>query len=272
MTAHWAHLGAVIALAIVTIAIAQAVTAVIAWRVGRVSVVDVTWGLGLAAVAVVTALGTGLTGAGIDWRRGLIAALISVWGCRLGWHIWAKQRAKPGEDPRYAELLGGRALADGGFAVAIRAVFGVQGLSMVVVSLPVLAAMATPTRALWAIWVGAAVWMAGFAFEVIGDAQLAAYRANPDRGPVLDTGLWAWTRHPNYFGDACVWWGIWLIGGVASGWLAGLVTIVGPIAMTYFLAYATGARLLEKSMMTRPGYREYASRTSMFLPRPPRRR
>jgi steroid 5-alpha reductase family enzyme len=86
----------------------------------------------------------------------------------------------------------------------------------------------------------------------------------------MDRGLWRYTRHPNYFGDACVWWGLWLVGGLASGWAVALVTVLAPVAMTYFLVFATGARLLEREMMTRPGYPEYAARTPMFVPRPTR--
>jgi steroid 5-alpha reductase family enzyme len=88
---------------------------------------------------------------------------------------------------------------------------------------------------------------------------------------VLDTGLWRYTRHPNYFGDACVWWGLWVAAALSSGWLPALLTVVAPGAMTYFLAFATGARLLEQTMLQRPGYPEYAARTSMFVPLPPRR-
>lgn len=118
--------------------------------------------------------------------------------------------------------------------------------------------------------VGALVWVVGVGFEAVGDAQLAAYKRTPDRPTVLDTGLWRYTRHPNYFGDACVWWGIWLI-GAATAWWVGPATAIAPVAMTYFLVHATGARLLEQTMMKRPGYPEYAARTSMFLPLPPRR-
>jgi steroid 5-alpha reductase family enzyme len=122
--------------------------------------------------------------------------------------------------------------------------------------------------------VGALVWAVGLFFEAVGDAQLAAYRSRPrdQRPQVLDTGLWAWTRHPNYFGDACVWWGLWLAGGLASGWVAGLATVIAPLAMTWFLSEATGAKLIEQTMMQRPGYPEYAARTARFLPRPPRGR
>ena len=108
----------------------------------------------------------------------------------------------------------------------------------------------TTSRWTWLVWVGVAVWLVGFLFEVVGDAQLAAYKATPreSRPPILDTGLWGWTRHPNYFGDACVWWGLWLAGALATGWLPGLLTVVAPAAMTYFIRNVTGARLLERTM------------------------
>jgi steroid 5-alpha reductase family enzyme len=119
---------------------------------------------------------------------------------------------------------------------------------------------------------GVLVWGLGVVFESVGDAQLAAYKRDPDRGPILDRGLWAWTRHPNYFGDACVWWGIWLAGGAASGWLPALLTVVSPLAMTHFIRNVTGAKLLERTMSTRPGWDEYAARVPLFFPRPPHRR
>lgn len=258
----WAVLG----YAALAVALAQVITAVIAWRINRVSVVDVTWGLGFVAAAIAA----DLAGDGTPWRRRILVAMVIIWGLRLALHVRGKQRKHSGEDPRYAELLG-KPLRQGGFPIALRKVFLIQGLSMLLVSLPVLAGMTMDVRWTWLVWLGVAVWAIGLFFETVGDAQLEAYKKDPDRGPVMDKGLWAWTRHPNYFGDACVWWGIWLAGGLASGWLSGLVTIIGPIAMTYFLAFATGARLLEKTMMARPGYPEYAARTSMFFPLPPRR-
>ena len=121
----------------------------------------------------------------------------------------------------------------------------------------------------WVAWLGVVVWLVGVAFEAVGDAQLAAFKRDPaNRGRVMDRGLWGWTRHPNYFGDAAVWWGVWLVS--AEAW-PGVLTVLSPVAMTYFLVFATGARLLEKSMMKRPGYPEYAARTSMFFPLPPKR-
>ncbi len=240
-------------------AIAMVITAVVARRVGRYSVVDVTWGLALAACALACAvLGSG-------WLPWLLVALVAVWGVRLSWHIWQRSRGH-GEDPRYEALLDG-----GGFGVAVRKVFLLQGAAIWFVAWPLQAAAVATDVCVALVVAGAVVWAVGFVFETVGDAQLAAYKRDPDRGPVLDHGLWAWTRHPNYFGDACVWWGLWLAGAAATGWLPALLTLPAPIAMTYFLAYATGAKPLERTMMQRPGYPEYAARTSMFVPLPPRR-
>jgi steroid 5-alpha reductase family enzyme len=242
--------------------VAMALTALVARRVGRVSVVDVTWGLALTAVAVGCALVAG------DWRSWLLVALVAVWGVRLSWHVFARARGR-GEDPRYRELLGGT-LDQVGMGTAVRRVFLGQTAAVWLVALPLQAAAVASVSWTWLVWVGVLVWAVGVFFEAVGDAQLAAYRRDPHRGPVLDRGLWSWTRHPNYFGDACVWWGLWLAGGLASGWLPGLLSLVSPVAMTVWLVWVTGARPLERTMMQRPGYPEYAARTSMFVPVPPR--
>jgi steroid 5-alpha reductase family enzyme len=240
---------------------AMTVTALVARRLGRVNVVDVTWGLALVAVALVCAL------LSPTWEAWLLLALVAVWGGRLSWHILARSRGE-GEDPRYAAILDG-----GGFSVAIRKVFVIQGAAVWLVSLPLQAAAVTDATWWWAVALGVAVWVVGLLFEMIGDRQLATYRARPrdKRPPVLDTGLWGWTRHPNYFGDACVWWGIWLVGAVSAGWLPALVTVAAPATMTYFLRNVTGAKLLEETMSQRPGWAEYAARVPLFVPRPPRR-
>ncbi|WP_372727782.1 DUF1295 domain-containing protein [Nocardioides sp.] len=249
-----------------TAAFVMTLTAAISRHLGRVAVVDIAWGLGFVAIALTTAL----AGDAGDDRRWLVLGLVSVWGLRLAWHI-RRRAVGHGEDPRYEAMLGGP-VAEVGFAVAVRKVFLVQGVALWVISLPVQVG-AVRTVEWWPVVVaGSALWLVGLLFESIGDAQLAAYKADPDRGPVMDRGLWAWTRHPNYFGDACVWWGIWLVGGLASGWLVGLVTVIAPLAMTYFLLFTTGARLLEKTMMQREGYPAYAERTSFFFPLPPRGR
>lgn len=258
----WSDLALVSATSLVVIALAMAVTAGVAHRVGRVAVVDVTWGLLFVLVALV-----GLVlGSGSLPRRLLVTGMVTVWGLRLAWHIARRSRGA-GEDPRYAALLdqapGGR------LAYAVRKVFLVQGVGAWFISLPVqVAAVASPGPG-WIALAGVAVWLLGLTFEAVGDAQLAAFKADPaNRGQVMDRGLWGWTRHPNYFGDACVWWGVYLV--AAEVW-PGALTILSPAAMTYLLVWGTGARLLEQSMSTRPGYREYMQRTSAFVPRPPRR-
>ena len=248
---------------LVAVALLMTVTALVARRVDRVAVVDVIWGLGFVVVALVSAA------VGDEPVRWLLLGMVGVWGLRLTRHLAPRQigpEAK--EDPRYAEMLG-----DGGFGEAVKRVFVVQGLAMWFVSLPVQVASVEGTRWPWLVWVGVVVWAIGLVFESVGDAQMSAYRARPkdERAQVMDQGLWGWTRHPNYFGDSMVWWGIWLVGGLAAGGLPAL-TIVSPIVMTYFLVLATGARLLERDMMKREGYPQYAERTSFFFPMPPRKR
>lgn len=242
--------------------------ATVAWSevTGRVSVVDVTWGLGFVVVAVVSSLVSWAMDLGDPFRRWLLPLLAGAWGLRLAWHV-LKRSHGAGEDPRYAKMLG-----EGGLPLAVRKVFVPQGLAIWLISLPLQVGAVADIDWWTAVWIGMLVWMAGLAFEVVGDRQLAAYMAEPrdERPPVMDQGLWGLTRHPNYFGDATVWWGLWLIGGLASGWLPGLLTIIAPIAMTYFIRNVTGAKLLEKTMSQREGWDEYAERVPMFFPRLPK--
>lgn len=247
---------------LLTSAVAMTLTALVARARGTVSVVDVTWGLVFVAIGWVSyLLGTGST------RSLLLAVLVTLWGGRLAWHI-RRRALGAGEDPRYDRLLAG-APEGRRFAYAVRKVFVVQGLAAWFVALPLQVAAATDEPLGWVAAAGVLVWVLGVTFEAVGDAQLARFKADPaNRGRVMDRGLWGWTRHPNYFGDAAVWWGLWLV--AAEAW-PGVLTVLSPAVMTYFLAFATGARLLESEMSRRPGYREYMERTSMFLPRPPRR-
>ncbi|WP_102143391.1 DUF1295 domain-containing protein [Mycobacterium hubeiense] len=244
--------------------VVHGVTFLIGRRIGRYNVVDVAWGVGFIAVAVVAAV----LGDGDLFRRLLLLALVGIWGVRLAWHMVVKSAGK-GEDPRYRDLLGG----DFSAGHVLRKVFVVQGAATWFVSLPVqLSAVLGPTPALLrpVLIAGVALWAVGWAFEALGDYQLRRFKSDPtNKGAIMDRGLWAWTRHPNYFGDACVWWGLWLV--TLTGWLS-LVTVPSPLLMTYFLVYATGARLAEEYMADRPGFDEYRSRTSFFVPLPPRSR
>ncbi|MGA8332128.1 MAG: DUF1295 domain-containing protein [Mycobacterium sp.] len=238
-----------------------AITFAIARRVGRYNVVDVAWGLGFVAVAAVAAI----VGHGDPLRRLLLLALVAIWGLRLSGYIHRRSAGK-GEDPRYADLL-----RDATTGQVVRKVFLMQGIATWFISLPLqLSAVLGPTpRPLLAVTVaGVVVWLTGVAFESVGDHQLRVFKADSaHRGVLMDRGLWAWTRHPNYFGDACVWWGLWLI--TIAGWWS-LATVFSPALMSYFLVAVTGARLTETYMRGRPGFAEYQQRTSFFIPRRPR--
>lgn len=247
---------------LVAVVLLMAVTAVIGRRQGRVAVVDTAWGLGFVLVALVSAL----VGTGTGSRRLVLLAMVAIWGLRLARHMHMRNAGK-GEDPRYTQMLEHE--PGDPFLVAIRKVYLVQGGAVWFVSLPIQVAAATDVGLGVVAVLGILLWAVGVTFETVGDAQLKAFKADSaNKGTVMDRGLWSWTRHPNYFGDSAVWWGIFLV--AASAW-PGVLTILSPVVMTYFLVFATGARLLEKHMAERPGYADYQQRTSYFLPRPPKR-
>jgi steroid 5-alpha reductase family enzyme len=237
---------------------------VIAVRIGDVSIIDIFWGPGFAVVGLV-ALAVGSAPAG---RRVLLLVLAALWGLRLGTYLWWRNHGK-GEDRRYTALR--RRIPEGFNRYALVHVFLFQGLMMWLVSAPVQVGANLTSSRVWTApgIAGAVVWAVGLLFEAVGDTQLARFKADPSNsGTVMDRGLWRYTRHPNYFGDACVWWGLWLT--VAMHW-AGLATVFAPALMTYLLLRVTGKALLERRLgKTRPGYDDYVARTSGFFPLPPR--
>jgi steroid 5-alpha reductase family enzyme len=228
------------------------------------SIVDIFWGPGFALVAARTLLAA-------DARtplRWLLAALVCAWGLRLGAYL-AWRNIGAGEDYRYRAM---RAKVGRRFPLwSLVFVFGLQGALIATVSLPVQSALAGGARrGPWALApLGLALWAVGLFFEAVGDAQLARFRADPaNAGRVMDRGLWRYTRHPNYFGDFTVWWGLYLL-AVAAG--AAWWTALGPAVMSVLLLRVSGVTLLEKGLRARrPGYADYARRTSAFFPRPPR--
>jgi steroid 5-alpha reductase family enzyme len=244
----------------------QAVTFAVALRVGRHSVVDTAWGVGIALAALVSLLAS--AGHGQPARRYLLLAVSVVWGLRLAAHVTWRNHGK-GEDPRYRDLLnkakGSRNL------YALRSVYLLQAAILWLACLPVQAGMLERAPVGPATVIGAAVWLGGFVFESVGDWQLARFKAGPrSQGLIMDQGLWRYTRHPNYFGDSCMWWGVFLI---ALGSWAELPTVIAPLLMTYILTRGTGQRLTDQRMAaTRPQYADYAARTSSFIPLPPRGR
>lgn len=230
-----------------------------------VSGVDVQWGLAFVLIAAVGAL----AGGGAPARRVLLLLLVAIWGVRLALHIHRRARGR-GEDPRYAAMRARQGERFG--RVSLGTVFGLQGALALFIGLPFLVAAAAPEPRTLGGWdaAGATLWAVGFLFEAVGDAQLARFRADPaQRGRVLDSGLWRYTRHPNYFGDATLWWGYYLV-ACATPW--GWATAASPLLMTFLLRRVSGVPLLERGLAaTRPGYAEYVARTSPFFPWFPKR-
>jgi len=228
------------------------------------SLVDIWWGPGFGMLASIAwAL------APVSSPRGaLLLALVWAWGLRLGVYLAWRNLGK-GEDPRYAAMR--RRHGDRFGLVSLGTVFGLQGVLQWFVALPVLVAILVPgDRPLGALdALGAALFAVGLAFEAVGDLQLARFRGDPaNRGRVLDTGLWRWTRHPNYFGDCVVWWGLFAI---AASTPHAPFLVPSPVLMTFLLLRVSGVALLERSLQrTKPEYADYVARTSAFFPRPPR--
>ncbi len=226
---------------------------------GRHSVIDTAWGAMFAVVALVALVAS--YGEGDTARRWLLFVLVAAWGMRLAVHIGWRSHGKA-EDPRYAKMLEGRSAVHAAFKV-----YGLQGLLVLVISQPVVVGSFTDGDLTALAYLGVAFWAVGVFFEAVGDWQLERYKKDPNRGPVMNRGLWRYTRHPNYFGDACVWLGIYLV--AAERW-PGVLTLPSLLVMVYLLAFGSGKRVLERHMADRPGYEEYRRRTSGFIPLPPR--
>lgn len=226
------------------------------------SIVDSFWSIFFVAgfAAYVVYLGE------MSARALLVGTLLVVWAARLSGYITWRNHGH-GEDRRYQAI---RARNEPNYAFkSLFIVFWLQGAIAFVVALPLFAAASAPAPLGLIDYLGAALWLAGFLFETVGDAQMARFKANPaNAGRVMDRGLWRYTRHPNYFGEALLWWGFGLIAaGAGAVW-----ALVSPLIMTLLLLKVSGVALLEKDLTARkPQYADYIRRTSAFLPLPPRR-
>lgn len=226
----------------------------------RNDVADVAWGLGFVLLAWVSFYLSGASGA----RELIVSLLVSVWGLRLAWHIYKRNKGKL-EDYRYQKWR-----IDWGRWFYLRSYFQVyllQGALLFLIVLPVLVINKNFGSLLGVFdFVGVAVWLIGFYFEAVGDAELARFIKNPEnKGKLLQSGLWAYTRHPNYFGEVVQWWGIWLVALSVPG---GVFTIIGPLTITFLILKVSGIPMLEKKMEEHPDFAEYKRRTSMFIPLP----
>ena len=228
------------------------------------SLVDRMWPVFIAAAALMC--WRELPAAGL--RADVMLALVLGWALRLGVYI-TRRNWGHGEDRRYQAI---RARNEPGFAVkSLYLVFALQAVLAWIVAAPFLAGMAG-TRPFGVVdAIGAAIAAFGIVFEAIGDAQMSRFKADPaNAGQVMDRGLWRYTRHPNYFGEACVWWGFAVMALAGAG-VAGAWCLVSPLLMSVLLLKVSGVSLLEKDIgERRPAYRDYVARTPAFFPGPPR--
>ena len=226
----------------------------------RNDVADIAWGLGFVLLASVSYFISEASGV----RGILVGILVSIWGLRLAWHIHARNKGKA-EDYRYLAWR-----KEWGKWFYIRSYFQVyllQGALLFLIILPVLIINKSIGGGLGLLDVfGFVVWIIGFYFESVGDAQLARFIKDPSsKGKIMQSGLWAYTRHPNYFGEVTQWWGIWLIAlSVPNGWLG----IIGPVTITFLILKVSGIPMLEKKMKENPEFADYKQRVSVFIPLP----
>jgi steroid 5-alpha reductase family enzyme len=228
----------------------------------RNDVADIAWGLGFLLIALIS-----FCRGGADFDRGLLTTtLVALWAFRLSVHIYLRNRGKS-EDYRYKAWRD-----EWGKWFYIRTylqVFILQGVLMLIVVMPVVIINVYRGGALgWLDFAGLTLWIVGFYFETVGDWQLSKFIKNPaNKGKIIQSGLWQYTRHPNYFGEVAQWWGIGIIAlSVPYGWLG----FVGPLFITFLILKVSGIPLLEKKLEENPDFAEYKKRVSIFFPLPPK--
>lgn len=223
------------------------------------SIVDIFWGFGFVLIAWLTFTATPQ---GYPPRKQIMVALVTIWGLRLALHIGARNWGKP-EDFRYVKWR-----EENGaiwWWVSFFKIFLLQGILIWIISAPIIAAQASgfPAIVTPLDYIGVSLWTFGLLFESIGDLQLTRFKADAsNRGKLLTTGLWKITRHPNYFGEAVLWWGFYIIALAAGSWW----TIFSPILMTFLLMKVSGVAMLERTMRSKPGYEQYTMSTNAFVP------
>ncbi len=237
---------------------------IVSLRIKDASVVDIFWGLGFIVLNGVYFAFTD----GFITRKTLLAVLVMVWGLRLATYIGSRHQGK-GEDKRYQafRVAGGKNY----WWISFFQVFVLQAVLLLLISAPLLAAQISslPHRLTILDYAGTGLWVIGFLFEAVADVQLARFKSKPSNtGKVMQGGLWRYTRHPNYFGEAVLWWGYFLIALSVPG---GYLTVFSPLLMTFLLLRVSGVALLEKSLSaSKPEYQEYIETTSAFIPWFPR--
>ena len=240
---------------------ALTIVAVLGWMASvplrNVSIVDSLWSLMFLVAGIVYA---SLVDE-VQMRAIAVLVLVAIWAVRLSAYITWRNHGE-GEDRRYQQI---RRNNEPGFVwKSFFIVFALQALLAWVISVPLLAAINSNNPLGLLDIAGLALWVIGFIFEAGGDYQLSTFKANPaNKGKVMDTGLWRYTRHPNYFGDFCIWWGFYLFAVASGGWWS----IIAPLLMSFLLLKVSGVAMLEKDIgERRPKYRDYIARTNAFFP------
>lgn len=232
---------------------------VIARIIGRNDVADIAWGLGFVLVAWVNLF----LNSSVHPLSLMMTGMVTIWGVRLSWHIFQRNRRKA-EDGRYATWR-----TQWGKWAGVRTyllIFILQGVLLYIISLPIIAAHGGKLSLSLIAIAGVLIWLFGFFFESVADHQLARFAASPEnKGKLLQTGLWKYSRHPNYFGEIVLWWGIYAMVSPVAWW-----TIIGPITITYLIVFVSGVPLLERKYAGRPDFEIYKQKTSVLIPLPPR--
>lgn len=229
----------------------------------RNDIADTAWGVGFVVLAWTTFY---IRHTDTAYHAYVVLFFVTIWGLRLAWHITKRNIGKP-EDARYNKWR-----KEWGRWFILRSyiqIYILQGVLLYIISIPVLFILNTSSPGSMYIYLfGCLVWCIGFAFESVGDAQLRSFLKNPkNKGTILQTGLWKYSRHPNYFGEVTQWWGIWILAcSLPMGWL----TIVSPITITFLIAKVSGIPMLEEHMKDKPGFVQYKEKTSKFFPLPPK--
>lgn len=226
----------------------------------NVNIVDSLWSLMFLASAIVYLLAQDT----ISGRDGLVMALVAAWSVRLSIFLAVRNSGEP-EDRRYQEI---RANNEPFAFKSLYIVFGLQAVLAWIISVPLLAALQGESPLGWLDMVAVCLWLVGFVFEAVGDWQLHVFKKNRfNQEQVLDTGLWNYTRHPNYFGEFCMWWAYFLLALSVGAWW----TVYAPILMSLLLFKVSGVGLMEKDISSRrPAYKDYIERTNTFFPGPPK--
>jgi len=229
----------------------------------RNDVADIAWGPGFIVVALISLIIAG----NISHRALIVSSLVLIWGVRLAVHIGNRHLGKP-EDARYAKWR-----KEWGKTFLIRSflqVFMLQGILLIIVAIPIIMIIVSPPSPITILDIlGIVIWLLGFSFETVSDRQLVRFlKRSSGSGEIMTTGLWRYSRHPNYFGEVTLWWGIYFIAlSVPNGWLS----ICGPLMITFLILKVSGIPMLEEAFRDNPDFQQYKQRTSAFIPLPPRK-